>query len=311
MFNIYVKKLDNLKKSTQFFSNTNSVTIVLTFFALWLAVFFDQGVENGLAYFSILTFGILHGANDLKLIQRSTYDAKKRSRFYLILARYVGVVLGGFMLFYVLPSFAFLVFILVSAYHFGEQHWLSKLKQVTFWGISFFTLYGLFVLFLLFYVHTAEVSTVIFKITGHVLTKDRFALVLWVTGVLGVAVYLLLWYRKGIKTNVLKQLFFLLVFFVVFNTASLLWSFAIYFVLWHSLPSMVHQIEYLYGSFTKKSMLLYLKASFIYWLLAALVSGSLLYVFRNDSDTALSLFIPFLAAITFPHVFVINRMNHH
>ena len=311
MFNYYVKKLNNLINSTSFFAKIDSITIVSTFFALWLAVFFDETVENGLAYFLILTFGILHGANDLKLIQRSYQASKERFHFFKILSSYILVVLAGILLFYFIPSLAFLAFLLVSGYHFGEQHWILKFRVVTFWSIVFFSSYGLFLLFLLFYVNAYEVSAVIFKITGHYFTENHFALVTGVSGVLTIVSYLLLWARKDVKTNVLKQLFFLLVFFIVFNSASLLWSFAIYFVLWHSIPSMAQQVLYLYGSPTRQSMLKYIKSSFLYWLFAALTSAILLYFFREKTDTALSFFIAFLAAITFPHVFVINRLNHH
>ncbi|MGY8916478.1 MAG: Brp/Blh family beta-carotene 15,15'-dioxygenase, partial [Flavobacteriales bacterium] len=94
-----------------------------------------------------------------------------------------------------------------------------------------------------------------------------------------------------------------------FKTASLLWSFAIYFILWHSLPSLVDQIRFLYGGVTKKNIILYLKTSFVYWAISVIGLALFFLFFGGDSDTFLSFFFSFLAAITFPHVLVMTRLN--
>ena len=120
-----------------------------------------------------------------------------------------------------------------------------------------------------------------------------------------------LWWaiRGEIRVNMFKELFFLLVFFIVFKTASLLWAFSIYFVIWHSIPSLMDQTKYLYGQVSRNSILAYFKTSFIYWLASMVGLGVLYYLFHDRQGLFLSIMIYFLAAITFPHVIVMNRLN--
>lgn len=293
-----------------YFSQLTNIAIVVTFFFLWVAIFFNDLVQNILAYILILTFGMLHGANDLKLIRKSTGNRGKKS-FILTLFLYVSVVLLGFALFYFLPGIAFVLFIVVSGYHFGQQHWASKLNGKGPLKLVLELMYGLLVLSMLFQAHAETVSSVIEDITQYSVPLPHYQWAVWIFGILTGLAFLLLRLQKRIKAHIVKQLFFLLVFFVVFQTASLLWSFAIYFILWHSLPSIADQIVFLYGNLTRHSFLKYLKSSFIYWLFAALGSTVILFVLKDDLQTSLSLFLSFLAAITFPHVFVISKLHHH
>ncbi len=108
--------------------------------------------------------------------------------------------------------------------------------------------------------------------------------------------------------NVVKELFFIGVLFIVFNSATLLLAFAIYFILWHSVPSMIDQIKYLYGTVSTTTIKKYMISSFPYWLISVIGMGILLLLFRDNLNTSLAFFFSFLAAITFPHVLVINRL---
>ncbi|MGB5359723.1 MAG: Brp/Blh family beta-carotene 15,15'-dioxygenase, partial [Eudoraea sp.] len=144
------------------FTKLQAVMLVATFFSLWLAVYFENAVENLLAYVLILSFGILHGANDIKLLQVEAKKKSKRYDFLRILAYYIFFVLGVAALFSILPAIALGLFILFSAYHFGEQHWISKINGSSRYSLFLFTAYGLVILFLLFAAHSMEVSDIIF-----------------------------------------------------------------------------------------------------------------------------------------------------
>ncbi|WP_425235990.1 Brp/Blh family beta-carotene 15,15'-dioxygenase [Ulvibacterium sp.] len=299
-----------MKFKGAYFSQLTNIAIVATFFSLWVAIFFNDVVQNTLAYILILTFGMLHGANDLKLIRKSTGNNSGKKPFLRILFLYVTVVILGFALFYFLPGLAFFLFIVVSAYHFGEQHWAPKLKGKGLLKPALELIYGLLVLSILFQAHPETVSSVIERITKYNIPQAYYQWSVWICGFLTALIFLLLYLQKRIKAHPVKQLFFLVVFLVVFSTASLLWSFAIYFILWHSLPSIADQIVFLYGGLTRHSFLKYIKSSFIYWLVAALGSAGILFILKDDLQASLSLFLSFLAAITFPHVFVISRLHH-
>lgn len=287
--------------------NLRNVSLIGTFFFLWLAVFFEDDIENIFAYILILTFGIVHGANDLKLIKGITIF--KKFNFLKILSYYVAFVILSSAFFYFIPAIALVLFVLFSGYHFGEQHWFSKTSGPVVTRSAFFLSYGLFILLLLFYVHRVMVNEIILAITAIAL-PSRFHLTgVLLSGIAMLVTYVLLNFRKLNFVSILKELFLLAVFFIVYNTASLLWSFAIYFILWHSLPSLVDQIIFLYGSCNKISVVAYMKSSFIYWIIAVIGLLVTLFFFKDNFEESLALFFSLLAAITFPHVLVINKLN--
>lgn len=310
MFNIYVKILNKMKNKDINFKNLDSFILVSTFFSLWLAVYFEDRIEDIFAYVLILSFGILHGANDLELLQKPKDRASKKKGFSGVFFYYLLFVVTSACLFYVFPALALFSFILFSGYHFGEQHWVAKMGKRSITANIFFTVYGLSILFLLFWTHQMEVSKIIQNITGFWIPTDFYVYPLCFVASIFVIFYIILIKQHKIYSFLLKELFYLLVFFILFNTASLIWAFAIYFILWHSLPSLVDQIKFLYGSISRDNFFKYLKSSSIYWGISVFGLMVLFLFFEDSGETTfLSLFFSFLAAITFPHVWVISRLN--
>lgn len=300
-----------MKKDATGFAKMDSFIIVATFFSLWFAVFFKEGVENFLAYVLILTFGILHGANDLKLIESSSTISRNRKGYFKILFYYVVFVGASVVLFYVVPSAALLLFIIFSGYHFGEQHWIAKTRSKRVLAGIFHLFYGLVILFLLLSAHISEVTSIIYEICGYMLPNYFYGYALSFSSIVSICLGIYLFSTKALRSSIFKELFFILVFFIVFNTATLLWAFAIYFILWHALPSLVDQITYLYGNLEIVSVKKYIRTSFPYWLISVLGISFFLLIFRNNLYDSLAFFFSFLAAITFPHVLVINRLNRN
>ncbi|MGB5314556.1 MAG: Brp/Blh family beta-carotene 15,15'-dioxygenase, partial [Robiginitalea sp.] len=282
--------------------------MVTTFFFLWLAIFFGETVEETLAFTLIFSFGILHGANDLEILRRKGWPDRKLKSGRNMLIAYVGFVILSALLFYLIPMLALVIFISFSAYHFGEQHWITRRgKHLPLQKLLFFT-YGLVVLFLLFCAHTGEVTEVILGITGVSVPTIWFGRVLLVSLGLFVVILCTNFFRSQLVRYALREFLLLGLFFLVFNTASLLWAFAIYFVVWHSIPSLADQLRLLYGTISLKSGLQYVKSSAVYWV-GALVTLAVAFLVLKDSDFGyLPLFFSFLAAITFPHVLVITRL---
>lgn len=303
--------MNTIKNNAFDIPKLESAILVSTFFSLWLAVILDESLEHFMAYILILSFGILHGSNDLTLIRKGKKHHSSSRNYLKVLLYYLLFVLGSVLIFYVFPSLALFVFVLFSGYHFGEQHLVSKTIIPSRINSLMYFSYGSFILFLLFYTNSIVSIQIIKAIIGHSIPVMIFKVGLIVSGIstLGFGLFLLL--EKKLKINPVKELFFLGVFFVVFKTASLLWGFAIYFILWHSIPSLYDQIFYLYGTMNKKSFKGFIKDSFPYWLISVVGLLVLLYVFRDNLETSLAFFFSFLAAITFPHVLVIKRLNQH
>lgn len=289
-------------------ADLRSAMLVSTFFFLWLAVYFNQAVEEAFAFILIFSFGILHGANDLEILRKKRFASDQRKSGFKLLLAYVGFVLGSALLFYLVPAGALLFFILFSAYHFGEQHWVRRMGNSKFLQKLLYTTYGLTILLLLFRAHGAEVAEIMTEICGFSVPVAYFG---WGSALFfGLFLICLFanFYWAQFQRYLLREVFLLGVFYVVFHSASLLWAFAIYFVVWHSIPSLADQIRLLYGNLTVQNGLRYVRSSAVYWI-AALATLALAFLyFRGNDFGFLPLFFSFLAAITFPHVLVITRL---
>ena len=288
--------------------NYSNIVIVASFFGLWMDSFLSTKIQIMLGFFLIFTFGILHGANDLLLI-KNIKTVKQSNSWFKILGYYVVVVLTGALLFYTIPQVALLLFILVSAYHFGEQQWQDVLEALPKWfQMAFQFLYGFIILQLLFVFHSVEVQSIIINIANITIPVQYFVLLLQISSIafIGLSTYLY-WKSEKIRKKLLLEFFYLLLFAILFKSSSLIWGFAIYFVLWHSIPSIIDQIKFLNGSFSIKYFVDYCKAAGIYWLIS-IVGITLIYYVCKEEQLFNALFFSFLAAITFPHAVVITNM---
>ena len=290
-------------------SDSNKFAILISFFSLWITMYFSFRHQQLIGFVVIFLFGILHGANDLALFQKINENKSSPSPNKLLLY-YVGIVLFGAVLFYYLPIFALLLFILFSSYHFGEQHWNKlEIAKKNKWLILFQTIYGMFIFFLLFSFHDEEVKKIIFQISNVSIAMLNFTLLTLIVGL----ILILLGFKMNIifiqfKSEVVLNLFYLLVFAIIFKQADLIWAFAIYFVVWHSFPSIKEQIYFLYGDFSLKNFSRYFKSAFIYWIIS-LFGISILFIIFNEHEIFNALFFSFLAAVTFPHTLVIIKMK--
>jgi len=286
----------------------SNVAIVASFLGLWIDSFFNHRSQIFVGFLIIFTFGILHGANDLLLIDKLIYKKKTNSRLKILLS-YISVVLIGSLLFYIIPWVTLSAFVIVSGYHFGEQQWESLNKNSFKFLVKIFQLvYGLFILFLLFNFHSDEVQKIVFAITGVNFPSFFIPLFLKIFGIIFIVLGLYFLSIQGIAIRTfITEIFYLVVFTVIFKSSSLIWGFALYFVLWHSLPSIIDQIKFVYGYFSLTNFISYFKSAFIYWI-ASLLGISILYLVFKDEKIFNALFFSFLASITFPHVFVVTKM---
>ena len=286
----------------------SNVAIVASFLGLWIDSFFNHRSQIFIGFLLIFTFGILHGANDLLLIDKLIYKKKNNSRLKTLIS-YISVVLIGSLLFYIIPWVTLSAFVIVSGYHFGEQQWESLNKNRFKFLVEIFQLvYGLFILFLLFNFQSDEVQKIVFAITGVNFPSFFIPLFLKIFGAIFIVLGLYFLSIKGIAIRTfITEIFYLVVFTIIFKSSSLIWGFALYFVLWHSLPSIIDQIKFVYGYFSLTNFISYFKSALIYWI-ASLLGISILYLIFKDEKIFNALFFSFLASITFPHVFVVTKM---
>lgn len=284
----------------------SKISIISSFVGLWLTSYLSDKNQIIFGFILIFTFGILHGANDLVLINQ--IENKKKHSFLKIIVTYVLVVLSSVVLFTSLPSIALFLFIMVSGYHFGEQHWESLTNERSVLNKLFELTYGLFVLHLLLYLNKTAVTAVIFKITNQQLADYIYGGSLALIGLFLVGfTFLLAKKSNDFKEIIVEQLFYLVLLVVLFKSSSLIWGFTIYFIFWHSIPSLNDQIIFLYGKYSITNFLKYVKTAFWYWFLS-LCGITVLYFIAKDLLVFDALFFSFLASITFPHAIVILKM---
>ena len=286
----------------------SNFAIIASFIGLWVNSFFENEFQLFVGFILIFSFGILHGANDLALIKNVNTE-KKTLYFSKILFYYVCIVLFGALLFYIIPWLALSLFIVVSGYHFGEQQWNHQLQIEIAWVKSLYEMvYGLLILFLLFAFHAVEVQKVILAISTINIPLPYFLLALKILITLFLGLSLFLYFRiQEFKNYFFSEVFYLFVFAILFKVSSLIWGFALYFIFWHSIPSIMDQIRFLFGKATFDNFKLYFRSAFVYWIVSLAGIFILYFIFKGEKIFN-ALFISFLASITFPHVLVIQKM---
>ena len=271
----------------------------MSILALIIAFLSSEYIQNIIGIIAILCIGIIHGANDIKIISTFSNNGNKFKYFSF----YLLTVLIGCLLFFFLPSIALLVFVLVSCFHFGEQHWESKLKPNKY-NSFFYFFYGGVVFLLLFIIKHEDVSIVISQITGINFESIFFQISFLI---FFLCFFIIIFFKKEFILLFIEILL-LLFFILVFSNSTLIYAFSFYFIIWHSLPSLKSQINNLYGEVSYASIYNYVKSSILYWLISIVGLFSFYYFFDIQSNYFLPLFFSFLAAITFPHVIVISLM---
>tara|TARA_R110000772_G_C13266822_1_gene435866 strand:- start:101 stop:985 length:885 start_codon:yes stop_codon:yes gene_type:complete len=288
--------------------NFKKTAIFITLLSLWLSNYFSDPSQQILALVLIFSVGILHGSNDLAIIHKMNGSRGMKNGLILI-GSYILTVFLAALLFYKLPELALALFILFSGYHFGEQHWSDRKLGNVFLKKSVYLFYGLMILFLLFALNSIQTSEIITNLTSQNIPNAWYEYGLFASSIVFSTLLLFLMATRRLTvSDLFFELFLLLVFAVVFKFATLLWAFAIYFIYWHSIPSILEQLTYLYGDKSLVSFKRYLRSSSIIWLISVTAIFTLFYVVRNNADLFLALFFAFLGAITFAHSFIIMKM---
>lgn len=258
-----------------------------------------------LAAINVLIIGVIHGANDLYILSKYSKTTKKRQFGYLFVS-YVFFVSIMVLALYNVPQYALLLFVLASSFHFGEQQWHKNSIVKSAKLHIFFIVYGAFLFSLLFFTHQDQTLSIIQEISGIQMEQNMLLHILITSFILTVFFGLL--NIKQIKTQFFFQFLALLSLLLLFTQTSLLWSFSVYFVLWHSIPSLKEQAVVLYPN-DMHPIYTYFKQALPYWILSLIGLAVAFVFFKDNTASLLSLFFGFLAAITIPHVLVIFWMH--
>ena len=290
-----------------FIRNYENFMLFFTFFLFWVSIQFGEVVEDFIAYIMVISVGILHGANDLLILSTKDQKDKKLIKNLFI---YIGIILLCVVI-YLFSSFvAIVLFVVLSAYHFGEEHLSHKINVNFVFNAVYFLSYGLFIFALLFYQSMSDVDVIMTELTGRTFSKIQIEITLIVSAIFlsTGSVYLILTKRND-SMLFLREFLYLVLLFLVFNTSSLILGFAIYFILWHSIPSIIHQIEFISGSLNKRNVIAYVKKALIYWVIS-IVGLLVLYQLLPEIKLLATVVFVILFAVTAPHTWVMHKMKN-
>jgi Brp/Blh family beta-carotene 15,15'-monooxygenase len=255
----------------------------------------------------VLSVGLIHGANDLLIIKKNSKFTSNFSQFWAFFT-YIAVVFLGLIFFYLFPSFALIAFILVSIYHFGEQHLeaipIARSLKNNYKVISILS-HGIILFTIIFMNNIEVVNNVFLSFKINFFNSNTLNLILITASVIYISTLII---NKYLTSFIISEILFFVLFYFLSLTSTLILCFSVYFIFFHSILSIRDQVKYIYGSNDNISLKRYFLNSMPYFILA-LISLILFYNFAEiDNSDLLPIIFTFLAAITFPHVVVIEKM---
>ena len=281
--------------------------IVVFIISIALSYLLPVIYQDILGFILILSIGIIHGANDLLIIKKYTRKSSLKSQISYFLY-YLGLVFLGFVFFYLFPSIALISFVLVSIYHFGEQHWEVKVSNANIINVKRIypiILHGLIFFVIVFMNNINIVNDVLLDFNTISLNYIYLRIFLIV---LFLIYMLLLLSSNSMRRYFTDELVFFILLYILTLNSSLIFGFSIYFIFFHSVLSIKDQVKYIYGDDNLEYIKKYLISALPYFILAILfLIGFYLFIDFESLDI-LPIMFTFLAAITFPHVIVIEKM---
>ena len=274
---------------------------------LTLSYLLSANYQDMIGFALVLSVGLIHGANDLLIIKKNSKSTSNYSQFRTFFA-YIGVVFVGLIFFYLIPSFALIAFILVSIYHFGEQHLeaipITRILKNNYRFISIVS-HGIILFTIIFMNNINTVNNVFLSFKINFLNSSALNIILITASIVYISTLVI---NKYLTSFIFSEILFFVLFYFLSLSSTLILCFSVYFIFFHSILSIKDQVKYIYGSNDNNSLKRYLLNSMPYFILAIIF----LILFYNyteiDNSDLLPIIFTFLAAITFPHVIVIEKM---
>ena len=272
--------------------------------------FSDVSLEFQLLFSSlfILLIGIPHGAIDHVLF------FKKRSlsqiQFYSI---YLGLIIVFLVLWIFLPFWSLLLFLLISAFHFGESQF-SEIKSSKLIKYLLFPVWGIALLSTLMHYNLQELIniTTFFKDTNDLQIMYNEGLIykfFLATNIGSVLLMLILCFRKQMSLDrFFSEMFLIAILHITFYLFPFLIAFTMYFVILHSIKVMHQEFLFLKQGSDSFRFIDFLKILTPYSLLSIFFTALIIvlsYVgIISYSVPLVSIII--ISVITLPHAIVMH-----
>jgi beta-carotene 15,15'-dioxygenase len=266
----------------------------------------------------ILITGIPHGALD-HLIQEAT--DKKFNRVYnakLFLLKYLLIMLLYALTWYWFSGTSLIIFLLISAWHFGETDLENAPQDALIWSFTRL-IYGFYILAFILLTHLDEVRPIVDRMIENQKSVMAFwnfitlnvKQILYLLGLSFTTIFIVAQSEFSIQFDKVR-IFRLSAILIISAYLPLLPAFALYFGGWHALCAFDNIHVYLrkvHPALTFK--LVYLKALPLTFVSIVFLGGFLLFfnLYAQYLDPFPILFI-FISIITLPHLMIAHQMNH-
>lgn len=289
---------------------------ILAFLVVLLSALFPEQVEQSTLLVSvglIVFLGIPHGATDHIIFQHLSRGFLGSRKLLLFYVNYL--LLGGLfaLTWWIAPMLALIIFLFISMYHFGQSNWnyVNNIDSRSKVLLNF--IWGGFVVFAPILFHFESVEEIISLIVRQSLPSLQAGYlegIAWSLFTLNLFFVLtLIWNEKLSIKEGLNELINLVTLTCLFFFTPTLLGFAIYFVLWHSLSSMLDQVSFLKArlrSYSLRNYVIQILPISIIVIGGLLISVIYLPVFQDSVDVGW-LFV-FISAITLPHIILIDML---
>jgi Brp/Blh family beta-carotene 15,15'-monooxygenase len=264
----------------------------------------------------LVVTGVPHGSLDFFIEKKIAISSNKLIFKLNFIFKYLINMLAYGVLWYFLPALAFLVFIGLTAYHFGEIDWqIHFKKQLDRW---LYTLFGFLLIVFIIASHinyAAPVLTILLPnfINQSLWLKIGGFITLPVCGALLVYLIILVYWLPKIGYQKIKVYSFAFQSVVMISIIYILpfyLCFAYYFGCWHSFISFNLIRSQLEFSNTFKGWLELIKKAIPYTILAWIGIGLLILFtsnFRNNDLIISTIFIG-ISILTLPHLQVFTKI---
>lgn len=261
------------------------------------------------SFLLIALIGIPHGAIDNVILQ-SEYKITK-FKFYSL---YLLSIFLYSLMWIILPFYAFILFLIISAYHFGESQLINHLTKIKHKKLIFL-LWGVSLISTLFYYNQLELSNLFYSNSDtknliYIFNSNIIKYIFFASNsiIIGFLVYLSL-YRNVSKNEMNQELFQIFLIHITFYLFPIIISFTLYFVFLHSLKALTQEFKYLNQKVEKTSIIKFIKILFPHSFISLLFVSFLIILSQKNFIVVseLLLLIISISVITLPHAIVMTK----
>jgi len=291
-----------------------NISVVLSLVIILIVFVLPDTSFEAVTWVSLFLFvllGIPHGANDHFLYK---FCSKKTENKYFIafLFKYIFLSILFYFVWYLIPWLALTIFLMVSAYHFGQANW-NQVDVGKGFKNAIYLSWGGFVLAGSLLLNFGETQPIVESLIGFELNLSnsftRLTPIVFLISTITIASYFLIKEKLSLK-EFFTEITSLSALSLLFLFTPLLVGFSCFFVLWHSTVSIADQIEAFQEKNSNFSIKDYLMLAAPMSLLAFIFLGAGLYFSAAQpiSDQWIGAFFKFISIITLPHTYLMDRL---